>query len=816
MSDESNLTNSGKIEAGRDVVGRDVVTNNINIYNAPPSPTVDEAPAPGASPYMGMQYFDEGDAANFFGREALTATLVGRLRHQRFLAVVGASGSGKSSVVRAGVVPALRHATPLADGTLPPPGSDRWQIQVITPTAHPLKELAAALTQDSESVTATATLMDDLARDSRSLDLAATRFLKHPKHAGPCWLLVVDQFEELFTLCQEATERRAFVDALCAAVATEGPVRVVLTLRADFYHHCAQYDALRKLLAAEQEYIGAMTAAELRAAIECPAHNAQWELEPELVDALLCDVGVGAGQTPEPGALPLLSHALLETWKRRRGRRLTLHGYAEAGGVRGAIARTAEAVYQQLPAPHQAIARNVFVRLTALGEGSQDTRRRADLAELTPDHAQRAGVDAVLQTLADARLIVKDTHTAEVAHEALIREWPTLRGWLDADREGLRLHRHLTEAATEWDKRGRKPEDLYRGTRLVQAQEWVNTHTDQLSAAERAFLQASTAALTTERRATRLRWASIVGSISFALVVVSTIITLATTGQLNHLIYRPLPMEFVTVPAGEFLMGSTDEEIAVSTKDCPDCDFSSEQPQHTVYLDAYEIGKYEVTNTQYAQCIKAGECRPLTNSRYMDVQDVQHPVVEVNWNDAQTFCAWNGGRLPTEAEWEKAARGADGRLFPWGDDEPTANLLNFSHNLGDSRSIVSSTIGVQDTTAGLDMAGDVFEWAMAWYSSNVGGTRPIGSYPAGVSPYGALDMAGNVFEWTEDWYSEDYYVMSPSHNPQGPDIGDSRVLRGGAFNTVSWSVRSAFRVRIEPGVSVLNVGFRCVISRASP
>ena len=459
---------------------------------------IDEPPAPGEPPFKGLHYFDAADAGLFFGRETLTARLVGHLRRSRFLAViVGASGSGKSSVVRAGLVPALQRGEPLADGTMPPEGSQDWRVHLITPSARPLESLAASLTRDSESVTATATLMDDMMRDSRALHLHIRR------RAEGEWqiLLVVDQFEELFTLCRDETERRAFINNLMTAINSpspevgDGSTTLILTLRADFYSHCAQYANLREALAKHQEYIGPMNTEELRRAIEEPARRNGWEFEPGLVDLILRDIGAGEDRQPEPGALPLLSHALLETWHRRRGRALTLKGYAECGGVRGAIARTAESVYRKLTLEGQTLARNLFVRLTELGEGETgvDTRRRVSRSELIPSLQSSIFIESILQTLTDARLLTTTADSIEVAHEALIREWPTLRGWLTENREGLQLHRHLTEAAQAWEALGRDPGELYRGARLSQITEWAETNPNELNALEREFLEASQA-----------------------------------------------------------------------------------------------------------------------------------------------------------------------------------------------------------------------------------------------------------------------------------------------------------------------------------
>lgn len=465
-----------------------------------------EAPAPGEPPFKGLQHFDEGDADLFFGREELTSKLVeglsvlvvpGRagleaegLRSLEL--VIGASGSGKSSLVRAGLIPALRRGAPLPDGTAPPEGSRDWPIHVITPTAHPLEALAMTLTRDLESVTAAATLMDDLSSDPRSLSLFLAR--ENPKGHT---LLVVDQFEELFTLCRDDFEREAFIDNLLEATSPEtggGRVTVVVALRADFYAHLAQYPELRDAAANQQEYIGPMTAEELRRAIQEPARRAGWSFDAGLVDLILRDVG------DEPGALPLLSHALLETWKRRAGRALTVRGYADAGGVRGAIAHTAETVYQTLSPDEQALARDIFLRLTEPGEGTEDTCRRASIDELTSRAGKAGSVRAVLNRLAEARLVTLSEESAEVAHEALIREWPTLREWLDQDREGLRLHRRLNEAARDWEMLERDPGALYRGTPLAQAADWAALRPAALNESELTFLAASLEAEQREER----------------------------------------------------------------------------------------------------------------------------------------------------------------------------------------------------------------------------------------------------------------------------------------------------------------------------
>jgi formylglycine-generating enzyme required for sulfatase activity len=229
-------------------------------------------------------------------------------------------------------------------------------------------------------------------------------------------------------------------------------------------------------------------------------------------------------------------------------------------------------------------------------------------------------------------------------------------------------------------------------------------------------------------------------------------------------------MVMVYVPAGNFSMGSND-----STAD--------EQPVHTVDLDAYWIDRTEVTNGMYSLCVEAGDCqRPKKNNSnthynyYSDPLYANYPVIFVNWNDAQKYCSWAGRRLPTEAEWERAARGTDGRTYPWGNGSPSNSLLNFNNPMGD--------------------------------------TTGVGSYSSGASPYGVLDMAGNVSEWVADWYDVGYYGSSPSSNPTGPATGQYRVLRGGSWYSDEYLIRSADRHWLEPDKWDLLVGFRCAL--ASP
>jgi WD40 repeat protein/DNA-binding SARP family transcriptional activator len=413
-----------------------------------------------ACPFKGLQSFDERDAGYFFGRERLVAEIVARLPGTSLLGVIGPSGSGKSSAVRAGLLPAL------AAGVLP--GSERWKRVVLRPGERPLERLRHALGADTPAAA-----------------LAGVE-------PGSRLLVVVDQFEELFTACRVPAERTAFIDAL-----VERDVRflAVLALRADFYGACAAHPQLARLLGENHVLVGAMRPDELARAIEGPAAAAALTIDAELVSQLVEET---AGQT---GGLPLLSSTLLELWQRRSGDRVTIAAYERTGGVSGAVARLAETAYAQLGPAEAATARNILVRLAGEGEAEAAVRRQVPLAELDLGHSEPA--QRVLAVLTESRLLTVGGDTVEVSHEALLREWPRLRGWLEHDAEARRLHRHITVATRDWEAGGRDPGELYRGARLAAALDLAAERGELLNEREREFLDE--ARLVSERDAERGR-----------------------------------------------------------------------------------------------------------------------------------------------------------------------------------------------------------------------------------------------------------------------------------------------------------------------
>lgn len=420
-------------------------------------------PDPERAPYKGLDFFGPEDADSFFGRERLVADLIARLAGGGLLAVVGPSGSGKSSLVRAGLLPTL------AAGVLP--GSDEWTCVVVRPGEHPVRALDVAV-------------LPELAPEVRAGLSGDDPLLSQLAASGRCppLLVVVDQAEELFTVCADPAERSAFLDGLVAvARRPDGPVRVVVTIRADYYGRFAADQELASALSAQQVLVAPMTREEYRRAIASPAQRHGVTVESALVDALVDDV---AGQ---PGSLPLLSTALLELWEARADRTMELAAYRATGGLHAAVARLADSVYVALDPHQQQLARRMLLRLTGPGVGDAVVKRRVRLTELAVDEASSSLVDL----LARRRLLTVSDGAVEVAHEALLREWPRFREWLEEDREGVRLRAQLADAVTSWELGGRDEGELYRGARLSATLDWTTAHAQDLTPLEQEFVTAS-------------------------------------------------------------------------------------------------------------------------------------------------------------------------------------------------------------------------------------------------------------------------------------------------------------------------------------
>ncbi|MFD9410571.1 helix-turn-helix domain-containing protein [Streptomyces sp. NPDC059989] len=433
-----------------------------------------EPPPEGACPYRGLPAFTAQDARWFFGRERATAELVERVFERTGrgpLMVVAPSGAGKSSLLNAGLVPALRRP-----GGFPMAGAYTWPVVRFTPTAHPLEELLDCTAKVLGSDTGIGVRE---VRERPRVLLEAVRRLWDGGRDGESPparpVLIVDQFEELFTLCSDEDERRAFVRVLSALAAScpagggpDHPAVVVLGVRADFSGNCLDLPELASVFTEGLFVLPPMSVAELRESITRPAELAGLTLEPGLVPLLLRDAG-----TPS-GALPLVSHALMSTWRQRTGATLTVAGYEHTGGIQGAIAHTAEEVFARLYPAEQRTIRRILVRLVHVADGTGATRRRMSRTALMEQLADAERAAAALDAFVRARLITMDSEAVEITHEALLHAWPRLRGWIHADRAGLLIHQQLSHAAAEWEREGRDPSALYRGTRLDTALSWAD------------------------------------------------------------------------------------------------------------------------------------------------------------------------------------------------------------------------------------------------------------------------------------------------------------------------------------------------------
>ncbi len=474
------------------------------------SDTLVGAGEPGTCPWRGLASYEVEDAPWFAGREHLVAGLVSRLATTRLLAVVGPSGSGKSSALKAGVLAALaRDALP---------GSSTWRQVVMRPGRHPMRELARA------------------ALGGHSGDLGdVLAHLIRTEESAHRTILVVDQMEEAWTACEDQGEREAFLDTLVELLGDlRSSASVVLALRADYVAAAAEHKKLAELMADGTLLVGSPTSAEIERAITRPAARAGLVIEDGLAKTMVDEAG------NEPGLLPLLSVALTQVWEQRTDERLTYAGYVGVGGIAGAIGTLAEAVWSELSAGDQSAARVLLLRLAGPGKGVAVVRRRVSLVEI--EALSLPGLRRVLGRLAEARLLtIGDAHV-EVAHEALFREWPRLRGWLTDDAAGRAVQRRLAVAASEWAREGREPGALWRGTRLLSGLEVAGSRPDEVTTVERAFLDAGREvaeaeesavrerAAATARQNRRLRWLLVGAAVLLVVALVAGLLAMRARG----------------------------------------------------------------------------------------------------------------------------------------------------------------------------------------------------------------------------------------------------------------------------------------------
>ncbi|MFD3482260.1 NACHT and WD repeat domain-containing protein [Streptomyces sp. NPDC058665] len=452
-------------------------------------------------PYPGLAAFGADSARWFFGRDQLVAELTTRLdrrlRTGGTQMVVAPSGAGKTSLLRAGLLPRLDR------GALP--GSAHWPKIVLTPGSEPLHALAAGIASLTGSETGD--VAAELVADPRK----ALAGLSSPERPGDGAVIVVDQFEELFTVCTDERQRRTFIEVLdsLSEVREGRAALVVVGLRADFYTRCVDHPRLRAALEDSPLVVGPMSEAELRQAIVYPAEDVGLEVEAGLEELLLTDLGAswrgGAEGTGgyETGRLPLLAHALRSCWQERTGRVLSVQGYVDTGGIKNAVARTADSVYGALDETDRGLARSLLLRLVNIGDGTEDTRRRVAREELIRATGDGPRAALVLEAFTKARLLTVQLDSVEISHEVLLTSWPLLKGWIDDDRGGRLTLQRLEDAAEAWHEGGHESSLLYGGSRLETAESWAaGARPDEPSTTAREFLAASAHA---RRRTGRVR-----------------------------------------------------------------------------------------------------------------------------------------------------------------------------------------------------------------------------------------------------------------------------------------------------------------------
>lgn len=475
---------------------------------------------PARNPYKGLRAFAESDAEDFYGRTAEVDKLIDVLSGSRLVAAVGPSGIGKSSVVRAGLIPSLRS------GAIT--GSEMWLITDLIPGAYPYEALASALIRVASRMPVN--IESELRRDERGLIKAVSRYLPE----GTELLVVIDQFEELFTLTADDADRKAFLDLVAASAGDpRSRVRFVLTMRGDFFDRPLMFAKLGEFLGESTVPIAAPTEDDLRAMIAEPAAAAGVGLEDALVDRIVADV------INQPGALPMLEFALTELFEHRDSDVLTVKSYETSGGVLGALGRRAESIYQELEPGGREATSQVFLRLVNVSESGRDTRRRVRRSELERLGFTDNTLSSVLEAYGEHRLLTFDRDpttrgpTVEVAHEAILTEWPRLADWVEIRREDLLLHSRLSVAVADWEADDRADTYLLTGGRLDQHEAWTADTDLTLTSAERDFLKASRHA-EDERRARRRRTRRlVVGGFGIAALVAGVLAVAALIARNN-------------------------------------------------------------------------------------------------------------------------------------------------------------------------------------------------------------------------------------------------------------------------------------------
>jgi WD40 repeat protein/serine/threonine protein kinase len=705
------------------------ITDSSPTRNLPPaSPgktVIIDLPLEPKNPYKGLRPFQEADAADFFGRKTLVERLLKRLDKSRFLAVIGPSGSGKSSVVKAGMLPMLRRGVIL--------GSQNWFIVQMTPGAQPFAELEAALM--SIAIHAPVEKLGNYLREnSGALNSVIKQML--PAQDDEV-LLVIDQFEEVFTQNENEIERARFLKCLYqAATDDDSRLRIVITLRADLYDRPLLYADFGGLLRENTEVVLPLNSSEMEDAIVGPAHWLGLRFEPGLVSGIITEVN------QQPGALPLLQYALTELFERRDGFVLTRAAYQDSGGVLGALARRADELYESLDAPSQEVARQLFLRMVTLGEGVDDTRRRILREELTHLTGDRRIMQRVIDLFGQYRLLTFDHEpgtrapTIEVAHEALIRVWGRLRNWLDASRDDLRLHQRLTTMTSEWLNSNYESSFLASGVRLAQFEALEASKNIALSQVEANYLRTSSAA---RRRAVRRLKVFVAGLIVFSLITL-----------------------------GLALLALDRQAAAISEQQRADLEASVARSRELSITALNGVQRHDLALLLSLEAIKSADTFEARSSLLTSLQAAPYLLTYLHGSNSIRSVAYSpNGRLI-------ASGGKDNALTLWDGRRALGQPMT-----GHEGWINSIAFGPDDR---LLVSGSVDETVRLWDVQN---RQPIGEPLSGgggavwslaISPDGREIASGNADGTINLWDAE---VRQPIGEPL---IGHSDVVYGLAFS----------------------------------
>ena len=745
---------------------------------------------PNKSPYPGLEWFDEEYAHLFFGRDREVTQLVGKLGEPggRFLVISGASGSGKSSLVAAGLWQAL-----IKEGRLP--GSHSWKWLRITPAADsrgPFASLTAGLHHTFSKLTIkTEALTHALASEPM---VFATHILPQLS-LGQELVLFVDQLEELFTQAPSSTEGASFLDRLITISGDQkNRLRVVVSIRSEFFGRLAESEAMReKINTGFHVLVGPISRRALQAMIQKPAEAAGYLFDPDLVDMIL-DAAI-----KEPGNLPLVAYALKQLFEQRQGRIFTRAAYEDMGGIVGAIGTKAEEVVMAALGPKAGASLDkVFAELVHIERDRPPTPKRARLSQFQND----GGARKIIQLLAgpECRVLMtaRDDHgeTVEVSHEALIHQWPRLQEWLNEYREFLLWRERLRGHVKDWQHNGQDESTLLRGTLLGEAQRWFTQKADMLTDQEQDYIKHSEAAhkrsvqaeqqraeheLAEARRAEaadrarrrqrRSSWALLF------LLVAGSIVTWAwhmgyTVDQAALKIasffvsIHVSPAEVVQIPGGTFQMGDV-EQLGESWRN----------PAHPVTINAFAMGKYEVTFEEY-DLFAVTEGKPLPGDHGWGRG--RRPVINVSWDDAKAYADWLSKktnkhyRLPTESEWEYAARSG----------------------------------AMQEVWAGTSEESHLRDYAV-FAENSENKTEKVGTKQANV--FGLYDLSGNVWEWVDDYLPRTHERTARDGSAwTEKDKTDYhlRVFRGGSWSLIPEYLRASYRFRSTTGLKSSHLGFR--------